>query len=118
MASLVERELDLGAQQRERRAQLVAGVRNEAPFALERGPESREQVVERVAEAGELVARRGDWQPLVEVRFGERRGLCAHTLDRAEGAGGERVADQRNEQERDRAADDQLASQAGKCSVA
>src|SRR6266545_3015111 len=53
-----ERELELGATEGERRAQFVACVGDELALALERGFESPQHVVERLAEAFELVSRR------------------------------------------------------------
>ena len=87
----------------------MARVRDEAPLALEGVSEPREQVVERVAEAGELVARGGDGQLLVEVRLGQRICSCAHPLDGAKRRGGERVPDQRDEEKRNGGPDEELA---------
>ena len=47
---VVEREVELGAKQRERRPQLVPGLGDEAALALERSLEPGEHLVERLAE--------------------------------------------------------------------
>ncbi len=51
------RELELGPQGRERRPELVARVGDEAPLAREAGVEALEHLVQRLAEAMDLVAR-------------------------------------------------------------
>ncbi|MEO9174183.1 MAG: hypothetical protein ABI317_01630, partial [Gaiellales bacterium] len=68
---LVERELDLGLEQRERRAQLMTGVSDEAALTLEaelqpfpRRLQPREHLVQSSAETTDLVPPRGDRQPL------------------------------------------------------
>src|SRR5205807_349146 len=61
---VVEREVELGAKQRERRPQLVPGLGDEAALALERGLEPSEHLVERLAEPLELVPRARHRQPL------------------------------------------------------
>ena len=63
-----QRELELGAQQRERSAQLVACVRDEAALAREGSLQPAEHLVQRLAEPPELVARRRDGQPAARDR--------------------------------------------------
>ena len=65
-----ERELELRAQERERRPQLVAGVRDEGALAEQRGLEPGEHRVERVSEP--LRPR-----PASAARAAARRGLSA-----------------------------------------
>ena len=59
-----ERDLELAAQDRQRRAQLVAGVRGERPLGLQRPLEPRQHLVQRVAEPVDLVVRPRYGQPL------------------------------------------------------
>ena len=54
-----QRGLELGLHHRDRRAQLVAGVGDEVPLALEGPPQPVEHVVERLAQAADLVAAAG-----------------------------------------------------------
>src|SRR5690349_15134579 len=56
-AGKVESELDLGADKRERGAQLVARVGDEAALALHRALEPGEHLVQRRPEPGDLVVR-------------------------------------------------------------
>jgi len=62
-AGLSEREVELGAQQRERRAQLVTGLGDEQAFVLERRLEPPEHVVQRLGEARDLVPTARDRKP-------------------------------------------------------
>ena len=105
----IERELDLGAEERERRAQLVARVGDEAPLAFERDFDPGEQLVQRVAQAGELVVRGRYRQPLGELARRDSSGPCPHALNREQGGPADEVADQRGEEQRERPADQQLA---------
>src|SRR5207244_12291253 len=59
----VEREVELRAEERERRAQLVARLGDEVSLPLDRRLEPREHLVQRLAEAVELVARPRHPQP-------------------------------------------------------
>ena len=52
-----ERDLDLGADDRQRRAQLVRGIGDEAALAVERAGEPVEHPVDRVGELAQLVVR-------------------------------------------------------------
>ena len=104
-AALAQRELELGLQDRQRRAQLVAGVGDERALALERLLEPREHLVERRPEAADLVVGRADRQARARLVGPDRGGAAAHPLDRAQRGGGRPVAGQRREQQRDRPAD-------------
>ena len=90
-----QRALQLGLDHRDRRAQLVAGVGDEAPLALVGAPQPVEHRVERLAEPADLVVRGRQRQRLgvaVERDAAARR---AHRLDRAQPGRRQRVAEQR-----------------------
>src|SRR5581483_3960179 len=108
-SALAKRELELRPQSCERCPQLVAGVRDEAALALETRLEPAEHLVQRLAQALELVAGRRHGQPLAWCLGGDRRRTSAHRLDRAEREAGEQVAGPGREEERDRPCDQQLA---------
>ena len=54
-----QRSLQLGLDDRHRGAQLVARVGHEAPLALERAAQAFEHLIERLAQAADLVVGRG-----------------------------------------------------------
>ncbi len=107
-----ERELELRAQERERRPQLVAGVRDEGALAEQRSLEPGEHRVERVSEPLDLVPRPRHGQPLARPLGRDRRRPAPHRLDRSEREPCEDVARQGRQQERDRAGDQELVAQA------
>ena len=111
-ARAAQGELELGAQQRERRAQLVARVGEEAPLVLERGVQASEHVVQRRREPRDLVAGGRDGQPCGR-RCRDRRGAPAHRLDRAQRRRGQPVAGGRREREADEAAEKEIGEQVG-----
>ena len=76
------RDLDHGADDRVRRAQLVRGVRREATLLLEGALHAGEHRVERVGEVGELVPRPGEGDAVVE---GTGRGPAGGVGDAIEG---------------------------------
>ena len=78
--------LELGLDHRHRRAQLVAGVGDELPLAVERPPQAIEHVVERLAEPADLVVGGGQRQALVLVRQRHLGRPAAHRLDGREPA--------------------------------
>ena len=80
---VLEREVELGAHQGERGAQLVTGVGDESAFALKCLVEPREHLVECRPEPFELVAGRLDREPFAGPLAGDRRGAAAHRLDGA-----------------------------------
>ena len=89
-----QRQLDAGADQRDRRAQLVAGVVDEAPLVLERLLQRRQHLVQRVPEPGDLVvAVRGDVEPDAGRPGGDVVGLSAVPLDGPQRRLGQPVAD-------------------------
>ena len=93
-----ERDVERRAHRRERRPQLVRGVRDEAPLRLERALEPAEQPVDRVAELAQFVAGPPQVEPLVEVRGGELPGGHRDRADRPEDPAGDQPAeDERDE---------------------
>ena len=111
-AAPAQRQLELSAQDRQRRAQLVAGVGDERALAQQRGLQAAEHLVERVAEARDLVVRGRHGEPAAGLAGGQRRGPAAHPLDRPQRGGGHGVAGERGDQQRERAADGQQRVQA------
>ena len=104
---LGEGHLELELEDRQRRSQLVAGVGDEHPLAVHGVLEAGEHLVERLAQALQLVARAGDGQPVVVARARDPRGACPHALDGRKREGGERVAGHAGEHEEHRAADEE-----------
>ena len=93
-------QLELGAEDRQRRAQLVAGVGDEGALVLQRVAEPVEHLVQRLPEPRDLVAGGGDRQALVRRGGRDLRGPRAHRLDRAQRRGGDPVAGDRGEEQR------------------
>ena len=94
-----ERDLDLGADHGQRRAQLVAGVRDEAALAVERGLQPVEHPVERVGELAQLVARAGHRDPLPQPLLSDAAREAGHTAERRERLAGHQVAERRRDQQ-------------------
>ena len=82
-------ELELRLEQRERRAQFVARVVDEAALVLDCGLEAREHFVQRLREAGELVPAARLGQSCSRRRRADRCGPSAHGLDGPQRTGGE-----------------------------
>ena len=80
--AVAHRRLELGLDDGERRAQLVARVGQEAPLALERGLEARQHLVQRLAEAADLVVRLGQRKALGAAAQRDLPGPPAHRLER------------------------------------
>ena len=97
--------VELGADHRDRGAQLVRGVGHELPLPLERPAQPLEHLVERLAETADLVVRGGQRQQLVGIGQRHLAGAPAHRLDGRQARGRQRVADQRGEGKSDRAPD-------------
>ena len=106
------RRLQLGLQHRQRGAELVAGVGHEPALALKRLLQAGEHLVQRLAEAADLVLRGRQRQPLAAALQGDPLRPLAHRLDRREAGGGEPVADPGCEQDRDRNADQERPDEA------
>ncbi len=107
-----QRELQLGPERRERRAQLVAGVRDETTLALETRVEPAEHRVERLAETSDLVLRRRQREPSARRGRGDLRGTAPHRVDRTQGGPRQQIAGHGGEQQRNRPDDEQLPQQA------
>jgi hypothetical protein len=113
----VERELDFGLDVGERCPQLMARIGDEAPFALHCGLETGKHLVERVAEAGDLVVRARDREPLGKTAGGNRCGTRTHAVDRPQRSRCEQITDGGGDEEPDRTADEQLGAQRRQCVV-
>ena len=96
------RQLQLRAQERERRAQLVARVGDEAALAPQALVEAVEHRVQRLTESRDLVGGGGNRQAAARGLGRDLRRLAPHRLHRAEGAAGDEVARERSQRERDR----------------
>ena len=83
-----ERDVELGADHAQRRAQLVRGVGHEAPLAGERGRQALEHPVEGVGQLLELVARALQGDALAEVVLRDALGRRRDALQRAQHAAG------------------------------
>ena len=90
-----ERDLDQRALERQRGAELVCGVCDEAALGGERALQPREQLVDRVAELLELVVGTGERQPLVQIARRDRPGRGRHLAQRAQDPPGREPAEQR-----------------------
>jgi hypothetical protein len=62
---LGEGEIDLGSEDRDRRAQLVARVGDELPLAIRRAPQAEDEVVQGGGEVGDVVVTGRNGQELV-----------------------------------------------------
>ncbi|MDQ8044460.1 MAG: hypothetical protein AAGC46_17665 [Solirubrobacteraceae bacterium] len=76
-----QREFELRPQDRERRAELVAGIGHERALPGRGLLEPREHRVERAPEAADLVGRRRDLEPTARRGPTDRLGLTAHPVD-------------------------------------
>jgi hypothetical protein len=110
--------LELGLEHGDRRAQLVARVRHEASLALEGAAQPVEHVVERLAEAADLVTGGGERQPVAAGRERHPGRAGAHRLDGPQRGAGQRVAEQRGDEHGDRAPDGERGDQAAEDVVA
>ena len=113
-----QRALELGLEYGDRRAQLVARVGDEAPLALERAAQPVEHVVERLAQPPDLVAGGREREPLVARRERHLGGAGAHRVDGTERRAGQHVAEQRSDEDGQRAADRERGDQAAEDVVA
>ena len=78
-------QLQLGPEDGQRRAELVAGVGDEVALALQRPVDALEHLVERLAQPAHLVPGLGHGQPGPGLRAGDLGGPAAHRLDRLQG---------------------------------
>ena len=102
-----QRQLELGAHRRQRRAQLVARVAHQPALACEAGLEPVEHLVQRAAEGTDLVARLGYRQSLGRVALADRRRPAAHPLHGPQRRPGDLVAGEGRDQQRERQRDQQ-----------
>jgi hypothetical protein len=79
---VAERHVDLGAHDRQRGAQLVRGIRDEAFLRLERARQPVQHRVERPRELGYLVVRAGVTDALVERFLAEALGGGGDVMQR------------------------------------
>jgi hypothetical protein len=89
---IVEGDVELGAHDRQGRAQLVRRVGHEAPLALEGRLEALEHRVEGVGELAQLVARAVQRDTRVERAIGDRARRGRDAADRAQRAAGHHPA--------------------------
>jgi hypothetical protein len=106
-APALQGELQLGLEDRKRRAQLVACVGDEGPLVLEGFAEAQEHRVQRLPQPGDLIVGRRHRQALVGLGTRDLRGPRSHRLHRAQSCPSDAVRGQRGEDERDRATDEQ-----------
>ena len=109
---IAEGELEQGALEGERGAQLVGGVGDELSLRLEGGFEPAEQSVDGGAELLELVVGSFEVEPAVEVAGGDVAGGVGDGAQRAQSAAGDDPAEperkHRHHGERDRGVEEQL----------
>jgi len=91
----------------------VAGAFEELPIVPGRGLQPVQHLVERGAEAVQLVVGGWEVQPVVESGDGDRRGLAAHPLDRPEPESGHPPPGQGGKQDGYRTADREDQHEAG-----
>ena len=107
-----EGDFEEGSQASEGGAQLVGGVGDEVPLSVEGGFEAAEQVVEDVAQLGQLVGGLAEVEALVEVPGGDGLGGGGDGPQRPEEAAGDepagREGDGDEDDERDGGADEEL----------
>ena len=100
---VAQRDLEVGADRRERAAQLVRRVGHELPLALRRRLEPVEHRVHRAGQAPDLVVGVGLGHPPVDGGAGDLLGLAPDRLDRPQRATGEVPGRERDEQRSARA---------------
>ena len=92
VAGLGERELELAPENRERRAQLMAGVVDERALARERRLDALQHVVERSAQLSDLVTSWREWQSPAGLAQRDPFRLRGHASHRAKGGKRQRPA--------------------------
>jgi hypothetical protein len=107
-----QRQFELGAKERKRRPQLVAGVGDEAPLAREGILEPAEHLVQRESEPFDLVARMRHRQALAGALRRDRGGPATHRVDGTEREAGQEIAGDGGDEQCDRAGDQELVAQA------
>nr|WP_263480177.1 hypothetical protein [Curtobacterium sp. TXMA1] len=89
VVTVERRQVELGGEDRQRRAEFVAGVGDHLALALGDLARAGEERVQRGGERGQFVLRRTDRQLGALGSDGEPFGLAAHPVHRAEGGGRE-----------------------------
>jgi hypothetical protein len=102
-----ERHLDLGEEYGQRRAKLVARVREQAALAQDGAVQPREQLVQRAAQCLDLVVRARDRKPLGRVALGDPLGTNTHALDGAQRGSRDLVARIGGQHQSERADDEE-----------
>jgi len=105
-------QFELGAQDGQRGAQLVAGVGDEPAFALQRVVQPVQQLVDGHAQRGDLVPGAGCGEASFGVVGADGGGLAAHAFDRAQRRGGEQPGSQAGQPDRDRPQDHERGTHA------
>ena len=109
---LGDRDVQPCAHHRQRGTQLVRGVGDEPPLRFERGLEAREQLVDRVRELPQLIARAEEREPLVQALLGDPPGPGGDRPQRCQHPAGDHPAQRDRERghrrQRDRRLDQQL----------
>jgi hypothetical protein len=103
---LPQREVELGLQKRERSAELMARVGDEAPLPLDRALEALEHRIQSLGQASDLVTGLARREPPSGLRARDRRRLHPHLFHWAKRGARERVAQQRRQEEREWRDDD------------
>ena len=112
-----ERDLDLGADDRQRRAQLVARVGHEAALAVEGGGQAVEHPVDGVREVAQLVLGAAHLDPLVHPLLRDAPGEPGHPPQRRQRAARDEVAERGREDQRAAKGEQELGVQLGECRV-
>ena len=110
---MVERDLELGADRRDRAAQLVSGIRHQVPLALLRGGEAGEHVVERDREAAHLVAGRRNGEVVRQPGRGHLGRAAAKRRDRPQRVPRDQPGNERQQGEQQRNAQGERRGQRG-----
>ena len=111
-------QLELGSEDRERCAQLVAGVGDEYAFALQAGLEPIQHQVEGLAQIVDLVLGTRQGEPLAASLHGDLLRPAPHRLDRRQGPPREEVAEPGSHDDRQRRSDQEGAGEPGERLVA
>ena len=98
LVRVVPQQLEVTADDRDRRAQLVAGIADERPLAAERGLQAVEHVVERARELADLIVAAHLDAP-GQVALADRAGGVAEVAQGGEDAAGQQERDARRDEE-------------------
>jgi hypothetical protein len=106
-----QREVDLGAQRRQRGPKLVACVADHSPLPRHRRLEAIEHRVQRPAERADLVRRVGHRQSLRQLAFRNELGPRTHPVDRTQRSARQLISPHAREQQGERPGDQQQRPQ-------